>query len=605
LWLPDENCFIKSAMVRFPEELKGFPKALPKSAISSPGQPKDPPKPPSPPPTVPAKPTNKMSLSHVMNLMRLGNFDHELEFHDQELIIDKILELCHFYAISVPNTFKQAMKSPEKDNWLKAIAVELNNLEEMRVWSLGQLPDNKKELNGQWVFATKPDEGNGVRYKARFVAKGFTQVAGVDFNATFAPTATFVSLRLLLTVAAANNWPVHSFDFVAAYLNLPIDKDIWIKPPEGMDVPAGHALKLEKALYGTCQAARCWWIHLRDTLTKLDYVPSQYDNSLYILRHLDLHGVIWLHVDDGVVTASDPLLLRRLEQDLKDLLKIKWSHELTSIVGLNVLRTADGFQLFQRNLIDLLLEQHWDTGITANTPLPPNYNATTDPDGSTAESGQYLLVIGILSYLVVGTRPDICFAVNFLARFAARPGPLHWKGVKHLINYVAGTRNLKLNLFPRTDSTPLKTFADASWGGEFARSTYGVFITFLNFPILRILRRQLSVAASTCHAEYMALGTATRQTLWVRHLLRDVLRKDFVGHLFCNNQSAVRVATDDSSNKRTRHTDRDFYITNESLFQKKTTLTWVPTKDQLADVFTKPLGNELFVRMREQILGLF
>jgi hypothetical protein len=103
----------------------------------------------------------------------------------------------------------------------------------------------------------------------------------------------------------------------------------------------------------------------------------------------------------------------------------------------------------------------------------------------------------------------------------------------------------------------------------------------------------------------MALGTATRQTLWVRHLLRDVLRKDFVGHLFCDNQSAVRVATDDSSNKRTRHTDRDFYITNESLFQKKTTLTWVPTKDQLADVFTKPLGNELFVRMREQILGLF
>jgi hypothetical protein len=151
-------------------------------------------------------------------------------------------------------------------------------------------------------------------------------------NATFAPTATFVSLRLLLTVAAANHWPVYSFDFVPAYLNSPIDEEIWINPPKGMEVPAGQALKLKKALYGTRQAARCWWIHLRDTLARLDYIPSQYNNSLYILQHPDQHDVIWLHVDDGVVTASDASLLKRLETDLKDLLKIKWYHKLTLIV---------------------------------------------------------------------------------------------------------------------------------------------------------------------------------------------------------------------------------------------------------------------------------
>jgi hypothetical protein len=305
----------------------------------------------------------------------------------------------------------------------------------MRVWALGQLPTGKKELNGRWVFATKPDEGARVRYKARFVAKGFTQVAGVDFNATFAPTATFVSLLLLLTVAAANNWPVHSFDFVAADLNSPIDEEIWIKLPEGMSVPPGHALRLEKELCGTRQAARCWWLHLKDTLAKFNYIPSQYDNSLYVLRHADHHGIIWLHVDDGVVTASSEALLRRLELNLKDLLKIKCAHKLTSIVGLNVLRTADGFQLYQKNLIDSLLDTHWDTGITTTTPLPANFNATTAEDGNPADSGCYLSVIGSLSYLAVGTRPDICFAVNYLARFAAKPGPLHWKGVKHLINY--------------------------------------------------------------------------------------------------------------------------------------------------------------------------
>jgi hypothetical protein len=102
----------------------------------------------------------------------------------------------------------------------------------------------------------------------------------------------------------------------------------------------------------------------------------------------------------------------------------------------------------------------------------------------------------------------------------------------------------------------------------------------------------------------MALGTATGQTLWVRHLLKDVLRKDFVGNLFSDNQSAVHMAIDNSSNKRTGHTDRDFYITNESLFQKKTTLTWVPTKDQLAGIFTKSFGADAFVTLRDHVLGL-
>jgi hypothetical protein len=191
-------------------------------------------------------------------------------------------------------------------------------------------------------------------------------------------------------------------------------------------------------------------------------------------------------VDDGVVTASDVSLLQHLEKDLKDLLKIKWTHELTSIVGLNVEHTTEGFQLYQQSLVDSLIEKHWDTGITATTPLPENFNATTADNGNPADLGKYLSVIGGLSYLAVGTRPDICFAVNFLARFAAKPGPAHWKGVKHLINYLAGTRNLCLHLYPHSDNTSFKSFADASWGGEFARSTYGVFITVLNAPILWI-----------------------------------------------------------------------------------------------------------------------
>jgi hypothetical protein len=134
---------------------------------------------------------------------------------------------------------------------------------------------------------------------------------------TFAHTATFISLCLLLTVAAKCNWPVYSFDLVAAYPQLPISKEVWVQPPEELEFPKDHACQLQKALYGTKQAARCWWKHLKGKLKELGYFPSQFDNSLYILQHQTQHSAIWVHVNDGVVTGFSDAMLKQLEQDLK------------------------------------------------------------------------------------------------------------------------------------------------------------------------------------------------------------------------------------------------------------------------------------------------
>jgi hypothetical protein len=126
---------------------------------------------------------------------------------------------------------------------------ELSNLDRKQVWEVKLLDSPKAELDGRWVFAIKTAaDGTITRYKARYVAKGFTQKEGIDFKKTFAPTATFMSMRLVLTLAAAYKWPVHLFDFVAAYLNSDIDEEIWIKPPEGLNIGPGKGLKLKKAL---------------------------------------------------------------------------------------------------------------------------------------------------------------------------------------------------------------------------------------------------------------------------------------------------------------------------------------------------------------------
>ena len=169
-------------MVCFQEELK----EVPSKAIQSSANTQDSNKPTNSSPTsktvdtplLSSPPTDKISLQHIINLMKLGKFDYELSFTTNiSLLTRKILELCHFYALSVPATFKQAIRSQEKDKWLQPIAVELKNLEEMQVCSLKQLPLGKKELNGQWVFATKQGNGSKICFKACFVARGFTQVA--------------------------------------------------------------------------------------------------------------------------------------------------------------------------------------------------------------------------------------------------------------------------------------------------------------------------------------------------------------------------------------------------------------------------------------------
>jgi hypothetical protein len=190
-----------------------------------------------------------------------------------------------------------------------------------------------------------------------------------------------------------------------------------------------------------------------------------------------------------------------------------------------------------------------------------------------------------------------------MARFSSSSTPEHWKGLQDIVNYVAGTQERYLHISPKETDNPLKCYSKAGWGGKFQRSSYGIFISFYGVPILWIAWRLHTVAASTCQAEYMALGMATRQLLWVQQLIEDILGYQFKGQLICNNEAAIKVGKDDSSNKRTRHTKREYYITNQALFEEKATLTWVATEKQLANILTKSLAPEKHGLLAKQVQG--
>ena len=101
----------------------------------------------------------------------------------------------------------------------------------------------------------------------------------------------------------------------------------------------------------------------------------------------------------------------------------------------------------------------------------------------------------------------------------------------------------------------------------------------------------------------MALGHATKQLLWIRNLLCDLTGTNVCAKLFCNNQAAVRICSDNVSNKRTRHTDREFYITNQAFFRRQIDISWVSTKLQFADVLTKNLSPVIHEFQRSVVQG--
>ena len=132
-----------------------------------------------------------------------------------------------------PATFQEAMASDFADEWHEACKYEMDALAKNGTWTLVDLPLGRKAVKSKWVFKRKADG----RFQARLVAKGFTQIQGINYDETFSPVARFESLRLLLVLAALEDWEIHQMDVKSAFLNSLLDEEIYMEQPEGFVVP--------------------------------------------------------------------------------------------------------------------------------------------------------------------------------------------------------------------------------------------------------------------------------------------------------------------------------------------------------------------------------
>jgi len=153
-------------------------------------------------------------------------------------------------SIQVPAGIQEALSDP---NWTQAINEEMGALLKNNTWTLVPLPEGKKAVGCKLVFSIKHKaDGSVERYKARLVAKGYTQTYGVDYQETFSPVAKLSTIRILLSLAANLDWPLHQFDVKNAFLHGELEEEVYMDLPPGYtaSTDANVVCKLQRAIYG-------------------------------------------------------------------------------------------------------------------------------------------------------------------------------------------------------------------------------------------------------------------------------------------------------------------------------------------------------------------
>ena len=530
------------------------------------------------------------------------------------------------FSFAVPRTYTAAMKSLQADHWAQACNEEYQSLLANGTWTLVDPPPGALIIRNKWVFAVKttdvtlqPGEVPTIRrFKARLVARGDSQTKGINFDETYAPVVRFISLRIILHLASVHNWEIDQGDFVSAFLNGTLrDYTIYMAQPEGYDDSTGRVCLMRKSIYGLKQSARAWWEDLNHTLSAINLRQTTADQALWIRQ---LHFLL-SHVDDVLIVGN------RTEVDsTKDHLnchyKFKDLGPVSKYIGMVITRDRPNRRLCidQAPYVhDILDEFQMSNCSPVSIPMDPKDK--WDPsDGalsgdvlSPAETKVYQRAIGRLMYLMVGTRPDIAYAVTKLAQFSARPSLHHWSGIIRILRYLRSHDSVRLTLgkctLPVHPSTPVPTslvgYFDASlMDCASSRKSTGAYVFFLNGSLISwCSKRQGLVALSSTEAEFIAGTEAARELMWILGFLDSIGIPEKSPILFGDNKGALALARHHVYRPRTKHIHvRERYITH-MVESGQCLIEYVSTRDMIADALTKPLPREPLER-HARLMGL-
>jgi hypothetical protein len=188
---------------------------------------------------------------------------------------------------------------------------EYDSIVKNSVWDIVPRPIDKSVVGSRWIYKVKQDaDGSVEKYKARFVARRFSQIEGIDYGETFAPVARYSSIRSILALSTQMGWRIHQMDVKTAFLNGIIEEEMYIEQPKGFETfdRESHVCRFKRALYGLKQAPRAWYTRIDSYFTGLGFTKSEADANLYQFVVEGKILIIVLYVDDLILTGDEQLI---------------------------------------------------------------------------------------------------------------------------------------------------------------------------------------------------------------------------------------------------------------------------------------------------------
>lgn len=509
---------------------------------------------------------------------------------------------------SEPKTHRQAKESPESKQWDTAMDDEYISLLKNETWDLVNPPHDRKVLQGRWVYKWKlGQDGKVIRHKARWVVKGYEQTEGIDYFETFASVVKSTTVRLLLAVAAEKDWEIEQMDVKTAFLYGDLEEEVYVKQPTGYGAD-GKVCRLRKALYGLKQSPRVWYQTLTSHLVNLGFSKSNCDDGLFYNRKTGIY--LPIYVDDLLLIGPDMGHINALKKQLASRYEMSDLGPCRHYLGVQITRDRKRrtLTLTQSGYINQVLKQHQMEDCKSVT-TPMESGATYGPTDKAhvafrEDITAYKSAIGSLLYLTTQTRPDIAFSVSKLAQFGLNPTPQHWSGVKRVMRYLKGTKDVGIT-YNGVDSAGLVGYTDSDWAGdkETRRSTSGFVYTMNGGAISWKSKRQPCVALSSCEAEYIASAIAGQEAAWLQRLVEELGYPLATLTLWADNQGAIAVANNMGQPARMKHIDLRYHYIRELVESGVVHLDYTPTTEMTADGLTKALDTTKFERFL-RLIGL-
>ena len=511
-----------------------------------------------------------------------------------------------------PTKFDNIKNRADSRLWFDSVIEENSSLDHHSVFEVvSELPRGKNIIKARYIFKRKVDG----RYKARLVAKGYSQIKGIDYNEVFAPVVGKINLRMLLSLAAAEDWNIYQMDVKTAFLHGALDEDIYMEATAGMPYPKGTILKLKKSLYGLKQAPRQWNKSLDAFILSQGFKRCHIDRSVYIRGSGSTATIIAVYVDDILIFGHDHELITKFKTDLNAKFQIEDLGQVKNILGMEVERDREHrtLKLSQcKYIAKLIAKFRMDKAKDDLRPVPlskATYNSVIDGSHASAQSTShpYRSALGGILYANVCCRPDISFAVSTLASHSVDPKGLHWKAMMDLLRYIKSTQDLAITYGRMGSASEFKNsvyiYADADYARDLKRKSRSGYVIYLNGgPIAWNSSLQSRVANSTSEAELYAMHAAVQQAYSIRELLGELGFPQDSLKCYEDNTGCIDWIVNQRASSRMKAIEVKYYWLRDTKDNQECEYIHVDTKLQKADMFTKQMDYTIF---NDQVVLLY